>query len=507
MVKFTSIPNAPYRYDYEDIFRSIARGKINGLQTYRELCKKDLFFVLYFGLERTDVNQQFIIKCIREVEEDHEDTLDLWAREHYKSTTLTYGLPIQELIIDPEERIGIFSHTRPIAKGFLRQIKHTLEEDVPVKRWFPEIFYKNPRQKAPKWSEDDGLIMQRKGRYKEASIEAWGLVDGQPTSKHFTIRIYDDVVTEASVTEGQIPKTLKAYEISQSLGTDGGTKRVNGTHYHFADLYAHLRKKATYKPRIKPATHNGMSTGKPVFLSPKRLAELRSEQGPYIFACQQLLKPVASEDQKFRLEWLRYYIELPRPRNKYLLVDPANEKHKGSDYTTMGVISIDCFRNYFLEDLIRERLSLGERWKALRDMWIRNPGIKQTGYEKYGKDADITYMEEKQEEEGVYFNITPLGGQVGQTDRILRLVPRFSDRKFYLPHRLIQNNQDMIKIFIDEEYSFFPFCAHNDMLDMISRIEDQDMDVTVPLGGEAAADPRADEKANEHDPFQRAINE
>jgi len=475
MVEFTPIKGVVYKYDYPAIFRSIAAGEIEAVPTYRELCRNDLFFLLYFGLERTDVNDPFIIECIREVERDHVDTVDLWAREHYKSTIITYALPIQEIINNPEERIGIFSHTRPIAKGFLRQIKQTLEnKEVPVVKWFPDIFWRTPRTQAPKWSEDDGITVRRKSNSKEASIEAWGMVDGQPTSKHFTVRIYDDVVTKESVTTpDQIQKVLDAYETSESLGTDGGTARIAGTHYHFADLYAHLRKQRIYKVRIKPATHDGTPQGRPVLLSQKRLNELRQKQGPYIFACQQLLNPVASEEQKFKPEWVRYYDILPAIRNKYLLGDPANEKRKQNDYTTLGVISVDPYGNWFLEDAVRQKLSLGERWEALRNMWLDNQPIQAVGYEKYGKDADINYFEEKQKDEGTYFMITPLGGnQLSKGDRILRLVPRFKNGTFYLPRRLIRDGEDLVQVFIDEEYVFFPFVIHDDLLDMMSRMED-----------------------------------
>ena len=198
----------------------------------------------------------------------------------HNSTIITNGLPIQEKNRNPEERIAIFSHTRPIAKGFLRNIKLTLEGNPPVKRWFPDIFWAMPKRQAPKWSEDDGLIVKRKSFANESTLEAWGLVDGQPTSKHFTIRIYDDVVTRESVTTPeQIQKTQLAYELSESLGTEGGHKRVCGTHYSFADAYMTMRKKLiasgnAAKIRIKPATHDGTSTGDPVLLSEARLKQL-----------------------------------------------------------------------------------------------------------------------------------------------------------------------------------------------------------------------------------------
>lgn len=497
--EFLPIKGANYKHDYRKIFRSIAKGKLAAIETYRELCKTDLFFILYFGLRRTDINHPFIINCIREAEEQHDDTLDLWAREHYKSTTFTFGLPIQELTNDPEETIAIFSHTRPIAKGFLRQIKHTLETDVPLIDWFPEIFWRDPKKQAPKWSEDDGLIVKRKGTPKESSIEAWGLVDGQPTSKHFSIRIYDDTVTEDGVgTPDMIKKTIRYYQLSQSLGTDGGTKRVLGTHYHFSDLYMNLRKKGNYHVRIKPATHDGTSAGHPVFLSEKRLEELRIEQGPYIFSCQQLLNPIAKEDQIFREEWLRFYDKLPIVRNKYIIEDPANEKKKDSDFTVIACISLDERGNRFLDDLVRGRLDQGERWKTIREMVRRNPDIQGVWVEKYGLMTEIEYYYEKQGLEQFYFPVWPLGGnKISKADRIKRLVPLFKEQRFFLPRELLYDGLDLIAYFLSEEYLIFPYAPYDDVLDCLSRIEDPELMTSAPLPEQVIKELESDIKFEE----------
>ncbi len=100
---------------------------------------------------------------------------------------------------DPEITVGIFSHSRPIAKAFLRQIKREFEGNALLQELFPHI---RPPAKGEKrtWSEDEGIIVKRRTNPKEATIEAWGLVDGQPIGKHFGLLIYDDVVTPESVT-------------------------------------------------------------------------------------------------------------------------------------------------------------------------------------------------------------------------------------------------------------------------------------------------------------------
>jgi hypothetical protein len=187
-------------------------------QHLRTLCRTDLFFLLVYGLRRADADIDFVFDRCREVQASPDNYIDLWARGHYKSTIITLALSIMEILNNPEITIGIFSYSRPIAKQFLRQIKIEFETNEMLKWLFDDIFFENPRSEANKWSEDDGITVKRKGNPKEATVEAWGLVDGQPTSKHFMLLIYDDVVTDSSVTTPeQIKKTTAAWALSRNL--------------------------------------------------------------------------------------------------------------------------------------------------------------------------------------------------------------------------------------------------------------------------------------------------
>jgi len=485
-VEFSPIPGANYKHDYVEIFKDIAAGKLKRRDTYRKLARADVFFLLYFGLERTDVNHPWIVDRCRDVDEQSHNTLDLWAREHYKSTLLTYAKPIQEVLNNPEERICIFSHTRPIAKGFLRQIKVTLEGDVPVKRWFPDIFWDKPKAAQVKWSEDDGLVVKRKSKAKESTFEAWGMVDGQPTSKHFTVRVYDDVVTKESVSNvDMIMKTKDAFELSHSLGTDGGVKRVVGTHYHHADLYVDLRKQDGYVARIHPATDNGKQDGKRVFISEERFKELRTDQGPYVFACQQLLNPVSEDNQTFREEWLQTWPAVHTTGlNTYILVDPANEKKEQADFTSIFVIGVGADKNIMVIEMTRDKLNLTERTNRLIALHRQYRPVK-VGYERYGKDSDIQHIKYVQGEENYRFHIHELGGPMPKPDRIRKLIPVFEQRRIYLPDRCIRTNwegvtEDLTQVFIHEEYLAFPYILHDDMLDCLARVEDPKFSIKGP---------------------------
>jgi predicted phage terminase large subunit-like protein len=472
---------------YRDFLRAAeAYGKDQVENAMRWLCLNDLFYLLVFALNRPDANRNWLYKRCKEVYEDPDGYLDLWAREHYKSTIITFALTIQDILKNPEETNCIFSHTRGIAQAFLVQIKTEFEQNVRLKRLFPDVLYEKPDTQSPKWNTEE-IVVKRKGNPKECTLEAWGLVDGQPTSKHFTRLIYDDVVTLKSVgTPEQIKKTTEAWEVSLNLGSEGGAKRYIGTRYNFNDTYKVILKRGI-KPRIYPATRNGKIDGEPVFMSKAYLEEKKEQMGVYSFGCQMLQDPTADKAQGFKMEWIRRYdkdkIDLSA-LNLYLLSDPAGGKKKENDYTVMTVIGLGADKNYYLIDGIRDRLNLTERAKKYIE-FHKKYSPKKAGYEKYSMQADIEHIEYVQEEENYRFSITPLGGNIPKNDRIKKLVPIFENQRFYIPNRLLfidceGRTRDFVREFLDDEYVEFPLSSHDDMFDDMARIVDPTLGATFP---------------------------
>lgn len=459
----------------------------------RNLCRTNLYFLLLHGCRRKDLEHPWFLERCNELQADSNERLDLWAREHGKSSIITFGLTIMDILqshgANPlpewegiEPTFGIFSHTRPVAKGFLRQIKREFETNTLLKEWFPDVLWADPRKEAPKWSEDDGIVVKRRGNPKESTVEAWGLVDGQPTGKHFFVLVYDDVVTRESVTTpDMIRKTTEAMEMSYNLGIDGGMRRAAGTRYHYNDTYRTIMERGTFKLKQYPATHDGTATGEPLLWTRETLAGKRRDMGPYTFATQILLDPKADDAQGFRREWLNRYSDVKKGSglNKYILVDPASSRKDGADYTSMWVVGLGSDENYYVLDMVRDRLSLTERADRLLQLHRKWKPL-QVRYEEYGLQADIEHVNDRMERESYRFKIQKVGGRVAKADRIKRLVPLFEQGRVWLPDALYATNREgrsenLVEVFIEQEYLAFPVGAHDDMLDALARIAEPDL--------------------------------
>lgn len=499
-MKYTSIDEA---LDFYKQFLKEAESRKEIKQAMRELCLRDLFFLLYHVLNRKDLRHPWLFLRCQEVQNHPNGYLDLWAREHYKSTIITFGKTIQDILNDPEITIGIFSLNRPLAKDFLSQIKVEFETNKLLVELFPDVLYIDPKKEAKTWNLDDGIIVRRRGNPKEATVEAHGLIEAMPTGKHFQIRIYDDIIDERNVTNPEmIQKAIKGWELSLNLGSQtpvkaygqGDIARYAGTKYHLNDPYAEIKRRGAAVERKYPGTVDGKPDGEPVLWSIEVLRGKRRDMGPYVFGCQILVDPKADEAQGFSELWLKFHNirtdKLP-PYNYYLLCDPASEKKRSNDYTVMAVVGIGDDRNIYLVDFIRDRLNLTERTEWLFRLHRQYRPLA-VGYEKYGMQADVEHIQYVQEEQNYRFEITELGGAVPKNDRIRKLIPLFEQGRVYIPSRLYfvdyqKREYDLTRAFIEEEYLPFPVGSHDDILDCLARIVDPELGARYPMAQERSS--------------------
>ena len=451
-----------------------------------EMGKADLFFFNIYILNRKDMNTDWHFDRHREVQAHPDGMLDLWFRGSGKTSIITHGMTIWNIMQNPERTFGICSWSRKAAIDIVKAIKTELESNELLKSLYPDVLYDNPETESVRWTEEKGLVVKRQSTRRESTVEGTGL-DTQATGRHWDYIIYDDIVSVNNVTSNEVIKnTTDALITSFNLVSANGKKRFIGTRYHAVDTYDYLIKNKIVTPRVYPATLDGTSMGEPVpILTREKLEEKRHEMTPFIFSAQMLLNPVADDERRFNPQLFQYYAKGSLDtlaKNVYITVDAATSKKKNSDYTAMAVLAVDSLENVYLLDLVKDKLNLEERKKKLFEL-VRRYRPLAVGYERYALMADTDYIRQAQERENIRFPITELGGKLSKIERVDNFVPVFSNRKFYIPERIdYKDSEGNSHDLIDElKYEMINFPrGHDDCIDAISRIKDPALGVVFP---------------------------
>jgi hypothetical protein len=424
----------------------------------------------------------FFDRC-QEVQDDPDGYCDQWSRGAGKSSIITFGKTIQDILANPEVTICILSHVRPIAKNFLIQIKVEFEKNELLKEIFPDVLWADPQREAQRWSENDGIIVKRKGNLREATVEAYGLVDGMPTGLHFYRLVYDDVVTEKSVTTpDQVDKATKAMELSVNLAASRPIRfRMIGTPYAEGDTYQIMMERGFAKPRIRPAIVGDKS----YLWDEAGVAQLKQTMSRRMFALQILMDAKQAEKERgFKTEWVHHWKVLPslKALNKYIFVDPAGDGPESNSFTAMVVVGLGADRHAYILDMIKDRIGLVRKGELLFELHKKYEPLN-VFYERYSMQGDIAHIRDRMERENYRFNLTEVGAsgglQLSKDRRIEKLQPLFADGLLLLPPlgRIKYLNYegqtlDLVENFIKKEMMPFPYTNEKDLLDALSRLKD-----------------------------------
>jgi hypothetical protein len=311
---------------------------------------------------------------------------------------------VQDLLLNPDETVCIFSYGKDAARVFFKNIRYIFEGNEALKDLFRDIIWETPPHKGVQWN-DDGIVLKRRFTQRECSVEPYGLLEGMPTGRHFSKRKYDDIETldlANSATDMQRMKDM--FDMSENVGKDGGTCMVTGTFYSHDGVLCYIRDKRTssgeplYQVRKVCATDDGTSSGKSVYLSDARISILKENRK--FFNSQQLLDPTPKDDIKlpYSLVTQIRVEQVPSDILKIMIVDPAGDgaRRRGgkrADCWAMWILGMErrlkdrgFFNVYILDGVVAAMRHEDALTWATR-LYMRNGIIKQVGIEKTGQST------------------------------------------------------------------------------------------------------------------------
>lgn len=267
--------------------------------------------------------------------------------------------------------------------------------------------------------------------------------------------------------------------------------------------YHHLKLPAYATKRIQIDLHGLSWTMEPGdYLTPRlgeaALDELKQNLGEYHFSGQYMQEPVPLGGGEFKEDWLQHYGDggiKPTQMNVVILCDPAGgeelnkRKRKLSDWTAFVVVGLAPDNNYYILDMVRDKLNPTDRVNTLFTLhrkWNALCGKPpKVGYEKYGMMTDTHYIKQKMTSDAYNFSLIELGGSMKKEERIRRMIPDLQNGRWFFPGTMpyVDNEGrkfDLISELVKSEMLNFPRARNDDMLDAMSRIYDDNLHLTFP---------------------------
>lgn len=188
-------------------------------------------------------------------------------------------------------------------------------------------------------------------------------------------------------------------------------------------------------------------------------------------------RPSPDGGGEFKKDWVEYYDNPPDRKRvtTLMLVDPANSKTKKSDYTAIWVLGVGGDDNFYVLDMVRDRLDLAERIDVVFRLHRKWKPV-ETRYERFGLQTEIDYLKIEMDKRSYRFRIREVAGtRISKEDRIRRLIPYFKAGRIIFPREFMYTDhsgkpRDLVQYFIEDEMAPFPVGKKDDLIDSLSRL-------------------------------------
>ena len=461
------------RRAYEDFY--VFAKYVAGFSLMEEVPHRELCDFLTYGIEKSPLlNIDKIAPVTTPAVLAQKGTLKklvMLPRNSFKSSVGTIAMIPWLLWHNQDLRIMIDSETLANAKLYLAGVKDLIDNNQMMRQICVNSegkYLLEPNKKLGGGFVEDQVILKHRVRVglKEPSIFCSG-VDNARTGMHPDVIIMDDLVSERNVsTESQMQKVVEHYKYSLSLVEIGGLINVIGTRYHMADLYGTLIDSQAMDTMVRPAITDAGELYFPTRLTKEYLADMRKEQGSYIYSCQYMLDPVNPEDAMFKKEYMKFIEDLPSPPNivrRYITVDPAISQDDRADYSVIMTLGVDAEKRRYVERYRRERFTVGQLINAMFEEAERASGLAKLGLETVAFQKALMYiLKDEMRRRNHYLPLQELKADKNKIRRAAMIQPAWENGDIYISRQ----HKDLIR-----ELTEFPFSEHDDTVDCLAYFE------------------------------------
>ena len=252
-------------------------------------------------------------------------------RDCFKTTLGTRAAALWTITKDPEATVGIFNEAEAKCKSWIGAIKQVIEQSKLYHMLWPErlppgVHHADNRSipRSWKWGDTGILLVRDSMNVSELTLEPFG-IGGAHVGKHFTHKIYDDIIGEKSAQSAAVMEdAIHFVDHGRAIErpSDNGCELVNYTRWAYHDVYKHMVTKwpADYRVYRRSLLENedrepDVVSGESIF--PERFPTWKCkemwEEDPFVFASQRQNIPQAGRQTSFDKSWLRYFQECWHP--------------------------------------------------------------------------------------------------------------------------------------------------------------------------------------------------
>lgn len=371
------------------------------------------------------------------------------ARDSGKSYFWAFAYPLWQAFVAPGIEICLVSYSQDQTTRLIERIKSEIEHNDKLKELRP--------LKDATWSKTELAL----GNGSKIVGESFGT---SARGGHYQFIICDDPQKDFGGMNDEDQKRY-FYGALMPMVTPGGQLIVDGTPIKYGDLLEDIESNKSFKFFKFPAIKKD---GTPLWgrrYSLEVLEEIKKAMPLALFSREYLLERITEELARFKREWIRYYEQLPENNYSYFTaVDPAISQSKDSDYTAIVTVAVDYQNNWYVVDVIREKLDplliIEKLFLVDYHFKPKKIGIEVVAFQK----SLISYMNKLMKERNRWLPIEELktDTRIGKEMRILGLQPRFQSGGIFIKKEMKE---------LLDEYLTFPRGRTDDIIDALAYLE------------------------------------